>query len=89
MIVLKRVEYEIRNIDHLRKLLAHVKETASRVEGVEFNDVYFPKNKNEFLLVMDCVSEEKYLQWRKICPPPAGAKDWHEVFLTKEERYRR
>lgn len=67
----------------------HIEETASRVEGAEFNDVYFPKNKDEFVLVMDCVSEEKYLLWRKTCPPPAGAKDWYEVFLTKEERYRR
>ena len=29
--------------------------------------------------------EEKYLEWREICPPPPGAKDWYEILLTKEE----
>ena len=36
---------------------------------------------------MNCINEDKYLEWRDICPPPPGAKDWYEVLLTKDEHF--
>jgi hypothetical protein len=39
----------------------------------------------KFVLFLECESEGKYIEWRKICPPPPGATDWYEVFLTKDE----
>jgi hypothetical protein len=36
---------------------------------------------------LECKGERAYQEWRRICPPPAGAKDWFEIFLTKEENY--
>jgi len=60
-------------------------ETTSKVEGVVLEDILFPAGKNEFVLAMDCASENDYLEWREICPPPPGADDWHEIFLTREE----
>lgn len=73
VIVLKHVAFEFKDFDHLEKLLDHVKETTSQIEGVELNDIYFPKGKREFALVMECESEDRYLEWREICPPPQGA----------------
>ncbi|UCG36070.1 MAG: hypothetical protein JSV64_05430 [Candidatus Bathyarchaeota archaeon] len=87
MIVSKHVEYEFRDADHLEKLLEHVRETTSQIGGVKLNGIYFPKGRREFVLAVECVSEDKYLEWRDACPPPAGAKDWYEVYLTREERY--
>jgi uncharacterized protein YdaT len=34
-----------------------------------------------------CESEEKYLEWREICPPPPGAEDWYEVLLDQKEYF--
>jgi hypothetical protein len=87
MIILKHVEHEIKDKDELERLMNHLKDTTSQVDGVELKDIYFPKDKNEFVLMMDCISEEKYMEWREICPPPPGARDWYEVFLTRDEHF--
>jgi len=87
MIILKHVRYEITNLKELESLLAHLNETTSKVPGVTFRDIYFPRNEDEFILDLDCISEEKYLEWREICPPPSGAKDWYEVLLKKDEHF--
>jgi hypothetical protein len=60
-------------------------ETTSRVNGITLKDVYFMKDKKEFVLFLDCDGEECYHEWREICPPPPGARDWHEVLLDREE----
>ncbi len=85
MIVLKHVEYKLKDLSELESLLNHLDETTSKVPGITLKDIYFPKGKDEFVLVMDCTTEDRYLEWREICPPPPGAKDWHEVFFTKDE----
>ncbi len=87
MIILKHVEYGIKDSSELKGLLAHVRKTASRVDGAEFKDIYFPRGKDEFILVMECVDEDKYLEWRDVCPPPRGARVWYEVFLLRDERF--
>jgi hypothetical protein len=43
------------------------------------------KGKTEFIIILDCSNEEKYLEWRDICPPPPGANDWYDVLMNKEE----
>ena len=85
MLVLKHVEYEIPDKVQLEQLLDHINKTTSEVDGISFNNIYFTTNKKEFILFLDCVSENTYHQWRDICPPPPGAKDWYELLLTKEE----
>ena len=85
MLVLKHVEYEITNANQLDELLAHLKDTTSQVEGISLKDIYFMKDKKEFVLFLECDNEECYHEWREICPPPPGAKDWHEVLLNKKE----
>jgi hypothetical protein len=87
MLILKHVEYEIKDRNQLEELLAHVRKTASQIGGIVFKDIYFIKGKKEFVLFLKCESEEKYLEWREICPPPPGAKDWYDVLLTKEEHF--
>lgn len=87
MLILKHVEYQIPDTAHLEGLLAHLRETTSQIDGVNFEDIYFPKGKSEFVLFLDCKSENEYLEWREICPPPPGAKDWHEVLLTTNEHF--
>ncbi len=87
MIILKHVEHQIEDFDEFENLLSHVRKTTSKVDGVEFKDIYFPKGKDEFILAMDCTNEDKYLEWRDICPPPLGAKDWYEVLLSKDEYF--
>jgi len=87
MIILKHVEYKIKDLRELENLLIHLRETTSKIDGIEFKDIYFPKGKDEFVLVMQCVSEDKYLEWREICPPPPGIKDWYEVLLIKDEHF--
>ncbi|NIN51952.1 MAG: hypothetical protein GTN80_06510 [Nitrososphaeria archaeon] len=87
MIILKHVKYKIRNSSELENLLNHLRKTTSKVDGVKFKDIYFLKDKDEFILVMDCSNEEKYLEWRDICPPPRGAKDWYEILLSKDEHF--
>jgi hypothetical protein len=85
MIILKHVGYKIKDSRELESLLSHLKETTSKVDGVVLKDIYFPKGKDEFVLILDCTEEDKYLEWRDICPPPPGADDWYEVLLTKKE----
>ncbi len=86
MLVLKHVEFEIKDEAQLKSLLAHLHETTSRIEGITFKDIYFLKNKAAFVLFLECEHEADYLRWREICPPPPGAKDWYEILLTKEEQ---
>jgi hypothetical protein len=85
MLFLKHVEYDITDASQLEGLLAHLRETTSQIEGITFKDIYFMRGKKEFVLFLDCDSEEKYHEWREICPPPSGAKDWYEILLNKEE----
>lgn len=87
MITLKHVEYKIKDKKELERLLTHLRETTSRVDGIILKDIYFPKDKDEFILELECASEDKYLEWREICPPPPGAKDWYEVLLTRDEHF--
>ena len=87
MLILKHVEYEIRDRNQLEDLLAHVRKTASQIGGVVLKDIYFVKGKKEFVLFFECASEQKYLEWREICPPPPGARDWHEILLFKDEYF--
>lgn len=87
MLILKHVEYEITNTSQLESLLTYLRKTTSQVEGVTYNDIYFVKSKKEFVLFLECESEEKYLEWRELCPPPPGANDWYEVLLTKEVQF--
>lgn len=67
--------------------MKHLEGTTSQVEGVALNDIFFPKDKHEFVLLLECEGEDKYHEWREICPPPPGAKDWYEVLLRKEEHF--
>lgn len=87
MIILKHVGHIIKNSSELERLLNHLKETTSKVDGVSLKDVCFPKNREELVLVIKYTNEDKYLEWRDICPPPPGADDWYEVFLTKDEQF--
>lgn len=87
MIIMKHIEYEIADFSELRSLLDDLQETTSRVPGVTLREMYFPRGREEFVLALECTSEDNYLKWRKICPPPPGAKDWCEVLLTKDERF--
>ncbi|MGA2526622.1 MAG: hypothetical protein ABSF79_08420 [Smithellaceae bacterium] len=87
MLFLKHVEYEIDDKAKLKGLLAHAKETISQVKGITYKNIYFVKDKKEFVLFLECENEAKYLEWREICPPPPGAKDWHEVLLTRKEYF--
>lgn len=87
MLILKHVEFEIGEVTQLESLLSHLRETTSQIQGVTFKNIYFAKAKKEFVLLLDCESEQKYLKWREICPPPPGAKDWYEILLTKEEYF--
>jgi hypothetical protein len=85
MIILKYVGYKIKNRSELEGLLRHLDETTSKVQGITLQNIYFPRGKEEFILFLDCKTEDIYLEWREICPPPPGAKDWYEVLLTKDE----
>jgi hypothetical protein len=87
VLILKHVEYEIKDNLQLENLLAHIRKTTSQVEGILFKNIYFVKVEKEFVLFLECESEEKYLEWREICPPPSGAKDWYEILLTKDEYF--
>lgn len=87
MIILKHVGHKIKDSTELENLLEHLKETTEKVNGILLKDIYFPKDKDEFILVLECISEDRYLEWREICPPPSGATDWYEVLLTKDEQF--
>ncbi|MGO8945704.1 MAG: hypothetical protein ACLQJ7_18775 [Syntrophobacteraceae bacterium] len=87
MIILKHVEHRIKDEAQLEWLLKHLDETTSKVEGITLQDIFFPKAKEEFVLILECNTEDSYLEWREICPPPPGAKDWYEVLLTKDEHF--
>ncbi len=87
MVVLKHVDYEITGIAQLENLETHLRQTTAEVEGVSYKEIFFIKGKKQFVLYLECESEEKYLEWREICPPPPGAKDWYEVLLSREEYF--
>ena len=88
MIILKHIKYKIKDVAELEGLLSHLDETTSKVEGISLQEIFFPKDKEEFVLILDCETEEIYREWREICPPPPpGANDWHEVFLTRNEDF--
>jgi hypothetical protein len=87
MLILKHVEYEIGDSGEMEGLVAHLRQTTSQVEGVTFKDIYFVKGKKEFVLFLECDSEERYLEWREICPPPEGAADWYEILLAKDAHF--
>jgi hypothetical protein len=87
MLILKHVEYGIADTIELENLLTHLRKTTSRIEGVNYKDIYFVKGKKEFVLFLECESEENYLEWREICPPPPGAQDWYEALLTRDEYF--
>lgn len=87
MLILKHVEYQIPDTDQLDGLLEHLKETTSKIDGIILKDIYFPKGKSEFVLFLECKSEKEYYDWREICPPPPGAKDWHDVLLSTDEHF--
>ena len=38
-------------------------------------------------IIIITLNEEKYLEWREICPPPPGANDWYEILLTRDEHF--
>ena len=86
MIILKHIKYKIKDVAELEGLLSHLDETTSKVEGISLQEIFFPKDKEEFVLILDCKTEEIYREWREICPPP-GANDWHEVFLTRNKHF--
>lgn len=87
MIILKHIEYKIKDKDELDNIINHLKNTTSKIDGIDFKNIYFVKDKGEFIVILDCSNEEKYLEWRKICPPPPGANDWYDVLLNKEEYF--
>ncbi len=87
MLILKHVEYEIFDGAQLKMLTDHLNKTTNQIGGINIVDIYFPKNKKEFVLFLECEDEKAYHEWRKICPPPDGANNWFEIFLTKEENF--
>jgi hypothetical protein len=87
MVILKHVEYEITDTAQLENLEEHLRQTTAEIDGISYEGIYFAKGKREFVLYLECESEEKYLEWREICPPPPGAKDWYEVLLDKKEYF--
>ena len=87
MLILKHVEYEIPNKEQLQMLIEHLDKTISQMDGIQFKDIRFLKNKKEFVVFLESKNEETYHKWRITCPPPPGAKDWYEVLLTGEDHF--
>jgi hypothetical protein len=87
MIVLKHVEHSIGDVSELDRLCIHLQDTTSRVPGIALKDILFLRDRDEFVLLLECKDEESYQEWREICPPPPGARDWYEVYLSREEQF--
>jgi len=87
MVILKHVEYEITDPAELENLEVHLRQTTAEIDGISYEGIYFARGKKEFVLWLECESEEKYLEWREICPPPPGAEDWYEVLLDQKEYF--
>lgn len=85
MIFLKHVQHKLDNRDDLQSILAHVRETATKVPGVRLRDLFILQERDEFMLVMEGPNEAAYQEWRKLCPPPPGARDWVESAILAEE----
>ncbi len=47
MLILKHVEFEIKDAAQLESLWAHLQKTTSQVEGIKLEDIYFLKDKKE------------------------------------------
>jgi hypothetical protein len=88
VLILKHVECEISNTAQLKALTDHLNKTTNQIDGIKLIDIFFPKNRKNFVLFLECEEETTYHNWRKICPPPNGATDWFEIFLTKEENFK-
>jgi hypothetical protein len=86
-IFLKHFKYGMENFHELKSLLCQLRKTTSKVDGIEFNRFYFLKGKEKFSLVTECINDEKYLDWRAVCPPTPGTKEWHEVRLLEDENF--
>jgi hypothetical protein len=86
MIIMKHVTHRIIDRTEFNVLHTHLLETTSRIAGVELKNMFFPRGKDEFVLMLECADEDRYLEWRDICPPPPGAEDWYEVWLSGEEQ---
>jgi hypothetical protein len=85
MIFLKHVQHKLGSRDDLQSILAHIRETAKKVPGVRLRDFFILQERDEFILVMDCLNETAYQEWRDLCPPPPGAKDWVEPAILAED----
>jgi hypothetical protein len=72
MIFLKHVQHKLGSWDDLQSILTHIRETILQ-------------ERDEFILVMDCPNEAAYQEWRNLCPPPPGAKDWVEPAILAED----
>jgi hypothetical protein len=85
MIFLKHVQHKLGSWDDLQSILTHIRETATKVPGVRLRDFFILQERDEFILVMDCPNEAAYQEWRNLCPPPPGAKDWVEPAILAED----
>jgi hypothetical protein len=85
MVFLKHVEHRLRTPDEARTIRSHVAETAAQVPGVSLRDFYVLRERDEFILVMECPDEAAYQAWRELCPPPSGATDWVESAILASE----
>ena len=66
MIILKHVEHRIQDRMELDELMKHVDKTTSSVPGVTLSRICFPQGKDEFVLILECATEESYLKCRSM-----------------------
>jgi len=85
VIFLKHVQHKLENRDDLQSILTHIRETAKKVPGVSLRDFFILQERDEFILVMDCPNAKAYNEWRNLCPPPPGAKDWVELAILAKD----
>jgi len=85
MIFLKHVQHKLDDQDNLQSILARVRETAARVPGVSLRDFFILQERDELILVMNCPDETAYQEWRELCPPPPGAKDWVDSAVLPDD----
>jgi hypothetical protein len=41
--------------------MTHIQEITSQIEGITYKDIYFVKDKKEFVLFLECEGEQTYL----------------------------
>lgn len=85
MIFLKYVQHKLSGRSELESILAHVRATAAQVRGVRLRECFVLQERDEFILVIECSDEAAYREWRGLCPPPPGARDWVEAAVLAEE----